>query len=291
MGVKTLYISDLDGTLLNRGAKLSAYAAETLNALAAQGLHFTIATARTYASAGKILSELQLPVPVLLMNGVLIYDAARGDYIQIHRLPPDTVAAVIDTLRTWQVTGFMYELNNGAFMTYHESLEPGPLRDFMAERVARYYKTFRHTGSFSGVSPEHIIYFTLLDTHDRLRPVRDALAGIPGLNRTFYKDTYSEDLWYLELFSDQASKEHGTDFLRQTYGFERVVGFGDNLNDLPMFAACDVKVAVDNAKPEVKAAADCLCGANDEDGVVKWIEANAGLSPDLFCPPRPTGTA
>jgi hypothetical protein len=50
------------------------------------------------------------------------------------------------------------------------------------------------------------------------------------------------------------------------------VGFGDNLNDLPLFEACDIKVAVENAKPEVKAASDFICGSNEDDGVVKWME-------------------
>ena len=50
--------------------------------------------------------------------------------------------------------------------------------------------------------------------------------------------------------SDKASKQNAVNILRETYGFKRVVGFGDNLNDLPMFAECDIKVAPRNAKPE-----------------------------------------
>ena len=79
----------------------------------------------------------------------------------------------------------------------------------------------------------------------------------------------------MELFSDKASKRSAINYLREAYGFDRIVGFGDNLNDLPMFAACDVKIAVENAKPEVKAAANFMCGANATDGVAKWLEKNA----------------
>jgi hydroxymethylpyrimidine pyrophosphatase-like HAD family hydrolase len=79
----------------------------------------------------------------------------------------------------------------------------------------------------------------------------------------------------LEAFSAAASKRNAVAYLREAYGYERVVGFGDNLNDLPMFEVCDVRVAVENARPEVKAAANHICGANDNDGVVRWIEENA----------------
>jgi len=52
----TLYISDLDGTLLNNKAELSAYAANTLSALIEGGMHFSVATARSLCSVAVILT-------------------------------------------------------------------------------------------------------------------------------------------------------------------------------------------------------------------------------------------
>ena len=271
---KILYVSDLDGTLLNRDAELSRYTTVMLNGLLANGLNFSVATARTLASTRIILANLSLHFPIILMNGVLIYDLEKQCYIKAYTLSPESVTMVIRTLRLFDITGFMYELNNEELVTYHECLEQKPLRDFVKERITRYNKTFQHAEGFSFISPENIIYFTLLDTHDRLKSIHDALIAIPGLSLTFYKDNYSPDLWYLELFSDKASKENAVIYLRDTYGYNRVVGFGDNLNDLPMFAACDIKIAVENANPEVKAAADYICDTNDNDGVAKWIEKN-----------------
>ena len=84
-------------------------------------------------------------------------------------------------------------------------------------------------------------------------------------------DSGIDGLWWLEISSAEASKENAVAFLRKAYGYTKVVGFGDNYNDLPMFNACDVRVAVKNALDEIQAAADHICEANDEDGVVKWI--------------------
>ena len=98
-----------------------------------------------------------------------------------------------------------------------------------------------------------------------------ALSVVPDICLSMYTDIYSSDLWYLEMHSDRATKQNGTIYLRETYGFERVTGFGDNPNNIPMFEACDVKVAVENSVPEVKVAADFICDTNENDGVVKWI--------------------
>ena len=273
---KTLYISDLDGTLLNRSVELSAYTVKTLNAMIAEGLEFTVATARTNTTAGRILADLTLQIPIVLMNGVLIYDVNRKHYIKVNKLLPETVAVVTRTLKAFNVTGFMYELIDGEQMTYYESLDQKPLRDFVEERVVRYNKVFRQTNSFDAISPENITYFSLLAAREQLEPVHDALSKQPGLGMTMYKDVYTPDLWYLEMFSSEASKRNAVTYLRGAYGYERIVGFGDNLNDLPMFEACDVSVAAENANPAVKAAADYICGANDADGVVKWLEENWG---------------
>jgi hypothetical protein len=50
-----------------------------------------------------------------------------------------------------------------------------------------------------------------------------------------------------------------------------MVGFGDNLNDISLFEACDVSCAVKNANEEVKKCADNIIESNAQDGVVKFI--------------------
>jgi hypothetical protein len=53
---------------------------------------------------------------------------------------------------------------------------------------------------------------------------------------------------------------------------DRLTVFGDNLNDLPMMAVADVAVAVENALPEVKKAADIVIGTNQSDAVALYLE-------------------
>ena len=270
---KTLYISDLDGTLLDQNAELSPYTKSFLNKIIAKGHHFSVATACTAASAFKILEGVQWRVPLVLLNGVLICDVAQKQYAQVLPLSAQIVTAIISTLKTIHTTGLMYQLKNGEQQTYYETLERKPLRDFVTERMVRYDKVFLKTNSFANVAPEDIIYFTLLDTQEKIALSYNALLNIPDITLSMYRDVYSADLWYLEVHSNKASKQNGTAYLQKTYGYNRIVGFGDNLNDLPLFAACNVRVAVDNANAEVKAAADFICGTNENNGVAKWIEA------------------
>jgi hypothetical protein len=80
--MEDLYISDLDGTLLNSSGVLSHKSIEILNSLIKNGLNFTIATARSLDSAMPIVGALNLKLPMVLYNGALVYDPIQK--INIH---------------------------------------------------------------------------------------------------------------------------------------------------------------------------------------------------------------
>lgn len=72
--MKTLYISDMDGTLLNDGGKVSRRSVEIINELIKNGMLFTVATARSAMSAAELLKDIDISVPAVLMNGVFLFD-------------------------------------------------------------------------------------------------------------------------------------------------------------------------------------------------------------------------
>jgi 5-amino-6-(5-phospho-D-ribitylamino)uracil phosphatase len=269
--MKTLYISDLDGTLLNRQAELSDFARDTLNALIQGGLSFSFATARTAASAVKIMQAVNISLPVILMNGVLIYDWPRQRYSKIEPLGAAAVDAVLGALARFGNNGFMYAIEDGQLTTCYTRLDTPLLVHFFEERRQKYYKSFEQVEDFNCMRQKNTIYCTLVDQLEALEPLRASLAARPDILCTLYPCIYEPGAWYLEIFSSGASKENAVRHLREQFGFDRIVGFGDNLNDLSMFRACDEKYAMRNARAELKAAADVIIGSNDEDGVVRFL--------------------
>lgn len=266
-----LYVSDLDGTLLNKRVELSTFTIDTINSLVDQGMNFTIATARTAASATKIMENVKLRLPAILMNGVAIYDMSQHRYIHVETMKEESVNYIIKMLRYFQIRGFMYTLEEHELLTYYEELDTIPLREFYEERCKKYYKAFAKVGDFLGIQGKKIIYFTLLDTRGKLEPIWRELSKDCNLELTFYKDIYGEDLWYLEVFSVKASKGRALDYIRNNYGFTKVTAFGDNLNDLPLFHGSEIRCAVGNAKEELKELADFVIGSNEENGVARFL--------------------
>ncbi len=270
--MKTLYLSDLDGTLLGPNAALTPFAEQALAQCIAAGMHVSVATARSYATVKHLLAGVPLQEPIVLMNGVLVYDPAAQRYIRQMNIPPQDVLAICQAAERFGLCGLMYGLKDGAMSTYYEHLDHVPIRNFCQERQRLYGKVFRPVDRFADLGGEDVIYFTWIDTAQRLQPLHDALADM-GVGVVLYQDIYDPGLYYLECHSPAASKRSGAEFLRTHGGFDRVVGFGDNLNDIPLFEACDACYAVENAHATLKAMATGILDSHREDGVARYLLA------------------
>jgi hydroxymethylpyrimidine pyrophosphatase-like HAD family hydrolase len=270
----TLFVTDLDGTLLTPAATLPEGAAEAVWDLHRRGIRLTYATARTIRSAAFILEGLPFPAPIALMNGVLMRDMNEGRYVDSNLLTPDTA----DRILAIGGEPFVYTLTpEGELFTAYHRIANEHMEDFLRERVDKYAKPFRQLEDFHTLIEEkqRIIYFCYLDTEEHLRPIHDAIvslrdpSGEYGTKCAFYPDHYRPGLWYLEVFAPTASKGTVIRRLREMTGARTVVCFGDNGNDLPMFAESDYAFAVECAADSVKEAADGIIPGGM--GVIEFI--------------------
>ncbi len=267
----TLFISDLDGTLLDKNAALPEGYVERLNALTDRGVRITYATARTVRSVSRILHGVNIPIPMALMNGVLVRDMQQGEYVHSAALPTDSLPQILEAFSREGIEPFLYTIDTDDILdgdplkTYYRAITTPPMRAFMEERVVRYKKPFLQIDDMSKACGEPI-YICAIGDGDKIRAINDRVRTLHDLNTACYKDSY-DDVWYLEVFSALASKKHAVEFLKKYTHARRIVCFGDNLNDLPMFEAADVSVAVENAADPVKKIADHVT-----DDVVGFIE-------------------
>lgn len=265
-----LFISDLDGTLLNSNAELTDFTVNTINSLIEKGMFFTYATARTEYSAGNITKRLNINVPCIVNNGAEIYDRQSGKYVRKADIPIDAVTTIINAFTENNVGMFMFKFKGEKFGTCYTD----NLNDLMQEYIRSRRKTGQPLWKCSDLHSENdgnVVYLTSTGDYEKLLPIERIAASIEGLDHVFYEDTYTGK-HYLEIFSENASKANGLKFLREKYDFDKIVVFGDNLNDLSMFKVADVKIAVENAKEELKKFADFVIDSNDNDGVAKWLK-------------------
>lgn len=274
MTIKALYISDLDGTLLNSQKEISETTKKTLNALVASGGYFSVATARTAVSSQKILAGVPMNTPVVLMNGAAIYDLADSTYLKTETIPPAAAYSIIEVIKKHNITGFMYSVVANQLQIYYESLNTTALTAYHDERVMKYAKSFEQVACFSNkIRDDKVIYFAFMGPKARLSALLPDLKKLAGIGMVLSHDVYTENLWYLEVYSASASKYNAVNFIRSYCAFDRVIGFGDNVNDIPLLKACDEFYAVANGVYELKEQATGIIADNNSDGVARFIAA------------------
>ena len=193
--MKRLFVSDLDGTLLNGNAEISDRTAGILNDVIEHGIDFTISTARTPATALKIIKPLHLNLPVMMMNGVLVYDMKSGKYLKKDTMDENVVMVLLGLIKTKGLNCFLYALDQGEFVAYYDSVESTSLNYFRNEWIMKYDKKFAEVDDLSLIAGNDIIYCVLREPKQQLEGLYRELSVVNGVKADFYQDVYNEEYY------------------------------------------------------------------------------------------------
>ncbi|MBP5560419.1 MAG: Cof-type HAD-IIB family hydrolase [Muribaculaceae bacterium] len=267
---KTLYVSDLDGTLLGSDSRLSRTTVALLNRAIAQGALFTVATARTPATAVPLMAEVATNLPLIVLSGAAMWDNARHGYTHTQALSPSTVSRITDIFAAHRLNPFIYRHCGDLLHVTHRGTLSDVEREFVRQRQDTPFKVFHLGDDPIGDEGEALLVFAMND-YERLKPAHEEIAANTDCHTALYLDNVDPDLGLLEVYAPGTTKAAAIARLAAQLGVERTVVFGDNLNDIPMMRAATVGVAVENAFPPVKEVADVIIGTNDSDAVARYI--------------------
>ena len=93
--MKTLYISDLDGTLFNKSKKISIFTADVINKCIEEGMLFSVATARMPYGCDYRLKDIHMTIPGILTNGVFLYDFKNEKYVSVENIGAEVAKQVV----------------------------------------------------------------------------------------------------------------------------------------------------------------------------------------------------
>lgn len=270
-----LYVSDLDGTLLCPDSSFPDDYKKRLNRLIDMGLRFTIATARNYDSAHPILQGLNINLPVILFNGVYLAEFSTGRILEhTEFIKKEVVQSMLELALPQGIDPFIYTLGEKHQLYYLNATNPGS---------QHYVKSLEGDGRLCQVprfdfqKDEKVSGFLLIDTHERLEPIYQALdeKHFDHLNLYFAEDVSMKGYYWLQSFHQEASKGNMVKILAKNMQtpLEQVVVFGDYLNDLDMFRIAGHAIAMENALQEVKESANEIIGSNAQGAVLQYLES------------------
>lgn len=271
----TLYISDLDGTLVNNKAEISDVSLQTLQELVNDGLPFTVASARSIVSMQQMLRGLKLNLPVISFNGGFISDLATGHHHKVNSIESGVIHQIYEALADFDCVPYLSTYTGiEERVYYHQVINPG-MEWYLQERITRRDPRFRKTDDLRHGLKEQVVCMTVIHRKEVLDNLEQHILDSHGdyVEVHHYENQYDPGWYWLTVHDNRASKDQAIEDLKKEFGLEekRTVVFGDNRNDISMFKKADHAVAVANALPEARQHAHEIIGSNEEDAVVKYL--------------------
>ena len=257
----------IDGTLLRSDQTLSKYTTETLNRLISKGMLFSYATARSYATSSIVTAGLEAKFPVIVYNGTFVLENGTKRRLLSHAFSSDEAAEILHTLTDFGVYPIVYAYEEEAEKYFY-------CPRLISEESEAFLKTRRGDGreneveSADGCLRGETFHFSCIDKPEKLLGAYERLKD--RFECVYYKEIYSGEQW-LEVHPKGVSKAKALTELKKLVGCERVVCFGDGINDISMFEVSDECYAVANADEDLKKIATGVIESNDNDGVARFL--------------------
>lgn len=276
--MSVLYISDLDGTLLARNGRLSRFSRTTLQELLAEGLPFSVASARSVASIRAVLDGLPLELPVIELNGALISDLHTGRHEVINAIAPEVAEDIYGLLVARGHGPIIATFDGQVDCLYHSALANEGMQWYVADVTAQANRAVRCPDDLTDALADRVLCITVIGRYGPLAELELALGERHGasVEMHLFENPYSRGWYWLTVHDRRATKAQGVRTLVEMCGLrtEELVVFGDEVNDIKIFEIAAHAVAVENAHPRLKSVATHVIGSNEADSVAKYMRAH-----------------
>lgn len=257
-----LFCTDLDGTLYTSDKTVSKQNLDAIEYFKSEGGLFTFITGRVPKTAEDICAVIKPNAPYGCINGGGIYDFAADRYLWTKTLPREALdlVRVVDM----QMPDMGIQLNTEKEVYFNKD---NSAMEYFREvtglpNVACHYEDV--------IDPILKVVFGHADVA-RIEALADLLSDQPSA--TDFDFIRSERNLY-EILPKGASKGDLLGKMAELFGIDphKTIAVGDYNNDVSMLRQAGVSFAVENAVPEVKAAADHITVSNDEHAIAAIID-------------------
>ncbi len=253
---------DLDDTLLDKDNKIPKQVLHVLHKAWQEGVIITLVSGRAYSSARKIARTLRFNVPIICYNGAMVKEADNPTPIFISYLEQNTVRQMVDYCHIHGLYLQMYDERDNIIV---EKINEKTLAD------PDYYNTgCREVGDFNKLQIIKTPKMMIFDTTENIMRLQKELE--PSFKGRLYF-TQSKN-YLLEMMEPGVNKAVSLARFadRLSISANEVMACGDNANDIEMIKWAGVGVAVANATPELKDAADYICKYECSAGAAEAVE-------------------
>lgn len=221
-----LFVSGIDDTIAPGTAPLSPYSKIELNRMIDSGAKFTVSTNRTPATVRESLEGVRLNLPIIAMDGAVLYDMKENSYLMKYQMSPSQAGLILDFLKTEQMECFINTVVDDMLVIYYNQLSNEAEKGiYQRHRTSPYRNYVQKNESIC----ENVVYLLVIDQKDRMQEFYEKLMKQKEAKeyRIVYEDSFHYPGYaYMKLYHREATREHMLENLKAFLKTERTVTFG-----------------------------------------------------------------
>ena len=216
-----LFTAELDDMLSPISEQLTAFSKIEINRMLAEGLKFTLVTMRTPASLMSILSDVNLSLPVVVMNGAALYDFRENSYVKAYIISRDSCERVRAVVNAAGMNVFTNALCDDSLVIYYDKLENEAEQKIFSSLKKSPYRNYLNRPP---QPKDRVIYLMIIDRSEKIAGLFEELKG-SEIGSLLKMITYpSQDypgFSYIKIYNKNAGKQHMTEILCREYGIDK----------------------------------------------------------------------
>lgn len=232
---ETLFVSGVDHVLFREDRNLSVFTKIQLNRFIQDGMRFSVSTKQTPATVRELTQGIGLRLPIIAMDGAVLYDMGTRTYLRTEKMDRDTAGQVTAFLLKEGVPFQVNTVADNLLVSYCRGFRPdGSQADSGSEAIRALYLKKRNSPYRNYVGTEedvvdNVLYFLVIDKKENTEKLCDLLMRQPwsGSVRPAF-DTFDcrEGEMIMRIYSGRATRRAMLDVLREYVGAPRTVLFG-----------------------------------------------------------------
>ena len=232
-----LFVSGIDDTILNSGSRLTPYNKVELNRLIENGANFTISTIRTPASVREALEGVNLKLPIIAMDGAVLYDMEENSFLMKYQMSDSQADKMSTFLDDIGITYFTNTVVDDLLVIYYQNLEN--------EAEQGIYERYRKSPYRNYVKVEHpicsnVVYFLVIEKKEKTEQLYQQLMEQEWASdfRIVLADSMNYPGYaHIKIYHKQATREHMLQNLEALLDIEKTVTFGSIEGKYDVFIA------------------------------------------------------
>ena len=221
-----LFVSGIDETILNLDDRMSDYSRVELNRLIETGAKFTVSSNRTPATIRESLPGIHLELPVIAMDGAVLYDLNENSYLMKYQMSGAQAQTISDFLDSRGIHYFTNCVVDDLLVIYYDPLLSEIHRKVYDRRRKSPYRNY-----VQKTQPvyENVVYLYLIDEKEKTEKLYRELMKQPWISEfrvALHDSVKHKGYANIKIYQKDATRENMLQNLQALLNAEKVVTFG-----------------------------------------------------------------